>query len=339
MAPGIAAVSYALPGGVLTNDDLVRDFPDWNVEKIASKTGITARHVLDADRFTSDLAADAVRALVAEHAVDPRSIDYLIVCTQTPDLLMPNVAQQVHGALGLPDTCGAVDVNLGCSGYVYSLGLATGLIASGQAARVVVVTADTYTRLLNPADRSVRTLFGDGASATLVTDGGRGRLHGFVYGTDGAGGGALTVPGGGLRTPSPYPTSEPAARGLEASGFDLHMDGPEIFTFTLRVVPPAVARVLERAGIEAGEVDTWIFHQANAYMLAHLRRKLAIPEERFVVDMADVGNTVSSTIPIALARAITSGRVSPGSRSVLLGFGVGLSWAGVVVDWADQRGE
>ena len=338
MAPGIAAVSYVLPEPRLTNEDLVRDFPDWNVEKIAAKTGIGSRHVLEPERYTSDLAADALRALIAEHAVDPATIDYLIVCTQTPDLLMPGVAQQVHGALGLPDTCGAADVNLGCSGYVYSLGLATGLIASGQAERVAVVTADTYTRLLNPADRSVRTLFGDGASATLVTDGGSGRLHGFVYGTDGGGGGALTVPGGGLRSSSPYPASTPAARGLEPSGFDLHMDGPEIFTFTLRVVPPLVARVLERAGVEAGEVDTWIFHQANAYMLSHLRRKLAIPEERFVVDMSDVGNTVSSTIPIALTRAIASGRVAAGSRSVLLGFGVGLSWAGVVVDWSDQLG-
>ena len=334
MGASIAATSYHLPRRVVTNEELVAEFPDWNVEKIAAKTGITSRHVAGEDEYTSDLAAGAARALEREHGVDLQTVDYLIVCTETPDFYLPSTSLMVHDLLGLPNTCGATDITLGCSGYVYGLGLAKGLIDSGQAARVLLITADTYNRLLNPQDRSVRTIFGDGAAATLVTasaDGGG--VHSFVYGSEGAGGRALVVPNGGMRPGSRYPDASPDARGLVASGYDLYMDGPEVFNFTLRVVPPTVEKVLEKAGLQRDDIDTWIFHQANAYMLGHLRRKLDIPADRFLVDMADVGNTVSSTIPIVLARAAERGGLQPGSRSLLLGFGVGLSWAGAIVDW------
>jgi 3-oxoacyl-[acyl-carrier-protein] synthase III len=328
----IAAVSYHLPQQRLTNEDLQREFPDWSVEKIASKTGIDERRIAGPEELSSDLAIGAGRALFEEHGIDARSIDFLIVCTQTPDHLLPSTSLIVHAGLGLRADCGAFDFTLGCSGYVYGLGLARGLIDSGQAGRILLITTDTYSKLLNPADRSVRTIFGDGAAATLLVRGDRGVGH-VVYGSDGSGAGALVVPGGGLAPADRVPAATPAARGLEASGYDLYMDGPAVFNFTLKVVPESVDRLLEQAGITRDDVDTWILHQANAFMLGHLRRKLGIPEDRFVVDMADVGNTVSSTIPIALARAMRDGRTPQGSRSVLLGFGVGLSWAGAVVDW------
>lgn len=323
-----------LPERVLTNDDLAREFPDWTVEKIAGKTGIEGRHIAADGEFSSDLAIGAVRALERDHGVDLQTVDHLVVVTQTPDHLMPAVSSVVHGALGLAADCGTVDLALGCSGYVHGLGLASALIDAGQASRVLLVTADTYSKLLNPADRGVRTIFGDAATATLLEPAPQGRgLTGFVYGSDGGGGGALCVPHGGLREGGLPAAADPDRRGLVDGRFDLYMDGPAVFEFTLRVVPPAVDRVLERAGVAPGDIDSWVFHQANRFMLGHLRRKLSLPEERFLVDMADVGNTVSSTIPIVLARAMQRGDVTEGSRSLLLGFGVGLAWAGAVVGW------
>ncbi len=333
MPATIAAIAAHLPEGVLTNADLSAQFPEWSVDKIGAKTGIMQRHVVADGEYTSDLAIAAGKRLFAEQGIDPASIDFLIVCSQTPDFILPSLSLLVQAGLGLRTDAGATDITLGCSGYVYALGLASALIDSGQAGTVLVVTADTYTRLLNPADKSVRTLFGDGATATLVTPTERGGLGPFVYGSDGTGAGNLIVPNGGMRPGSDYPKADPAARGLTSNGYDLYMDGPEIFTFTLRVAGDTVDRLLTKAGLTKDDVDEWVLHQANAYMLEHLRKKLQIPEDRFVVEIADVGNTVSSTIPIALGRRLAGGPRTPGSRSVLLGFGVGLSWGATLVQW------
>lgn len=332
MTAAIAAIASYLPEALLTNEDLQREFPDWSVQKIAGKTGIDSRHIAGPDEFSSDLGLRAGLALLAAHDVDPQSIDFLIVCTQTADRLLPSTSLLIHAGLGLRTTAGAFDFTLGCSGYVYGLGLARALLDSGQAEQILLVTTDTYSKLLNPADRSVRTIFGDGATASLLVRGDRG-IGPVVYGSDGNGAGALAVSGGGLAPASRFPNAAPEARGLEASGYDLYMDGPGVFNFTLDVVPDMVDRLLAASGLAMDDIDTWVPHQANAFMLGHLRRKLAIPEERFIVDMADVGNTVSSTIPIVLERMIAAGTATPGSRSVLLGFGVGLSWAGTIVDW------
>jgi 3-oxoacyl-[acyl-carrier-protein] synthase-3 len=334
MSARIQSISYHLPAGELTNDDLAEQFPEWSVQKIAAKTGIHTRHIAADDEFASDLAEAAARRLFEDHSVDPASIDYLIVCTQSAEYFMPSTALLLHGRLGLRLDSGATDITLGCSGYVYSLGLAKGLIETGQASRVLVITTDTYSKFVNPGDKSVRTLFGDGATATLVTDGGTAEsLTAFVYGSDGSAGRHLVVPGGGLHPTGDFPKADPAARGLVSNGYDLYMDGPEIFNFTLRVVPAAVDSALSKAGIGKDDIDLFVFHQANSYMLETLRKKLDIPEERFVVSMAQSGNTVSSTIPIALAGQVEAGALKPGMRVLLLGFGVGLSWGATIVEW------
>lgn len=333
MTAAVAGLAYHLPEGELTNADLARQFPDWGVEKIAAKTGIHLRHIVGPGETASDLAVAAATRVLEQEGVAADSIDYLILCTQTPDYVMPSTALLVHERLGLRSDAGAVDVSLGCSGFVYSLGLAKGLIESGQVATVLIVTADTYSRLLNPADKTVRTLFGDGAAATLLTGGGSGNVHSFVYGSDGSGAGCLVVPSGGLAPAARFPAAEAGARGLESNGYDLYMDGPAVFNFTLKVVPDSVERVLRKADLMRDDIDTWVFHQANAFMLGHLRKKLNLPDDRFVIDLADTGNTVSSTIPIALARLKDRGSAQPGSRSLILGFGVGLSWAGAIIDW------
>lgn len=335
MKARISAVDYYLPEQVLTNEDLSRQFPEWSVEKISAKTGISIRHIAGEDEFSSDLATAAARALFASAKIDPASIDYLIVCTQSPDYFLPTTACIVQNSLGLPTTAGATDVALGCSGYIYSLGLAKGLIESGQVNSVLVVTADTYTKFINPADKSVRTIFGDGAAATLVTayDGPE-TMRAFTYGTDGAGAASLIVPSGGLRAGGALsPKSQVADRGLEESQYDLYMDGSDIFNFTIGAVPPALDEILAKAGLALDEIDLFVFHQANTFMLDHLRKKIGIPEEKFFVELAESGNTVSSTIPIALAAAERKGALVPGMKVLLLGFGVGLSWGGAVVDW------
>jgi len=336
MKARITSIAYHLPEKVLTNEELSTEFPEWSVEKISAKTGIRRRHIAAADEFSSHLAIAAAATLFKREHIDPKSIDYLIVCTQSPDYYMPTTACMVQEGLGLRTDAGATDITLGCSGYIYGLGLAKGLIESGQAHSVLLVTADTYSKFINPRDKSVRTIFGDGAAATLIqgVDDDEG-LVGFTYGTNGAGGKNLIVPNGGLRAGTDIaPKASVDERDLVASGHDLYMDGPEIFTFTLNVVPGTVDEVLRKAGLTQNDVDLFVFHQANAFMLEHLRKKLDIPADKFFVSLAESGNTVSSTIPIALSDAVESGVLKSGMRVLLLGFGVGLSWGGLVATWS-----
>ncbi|GAA5147434.1 ketoacyl-ACP synthase III [Microbacterium pseudoresistens] len=335
MGSRVSAVDYYLPPNILTNDALAEEFPEWSVEKIEGKTGIRSRHVVREGEYTSELAVRAAEQLLSSASIDRSSVEYLIVCTQTPDYILPSVAGIVQTQLGLPTAVGATDINLGCSGYVYALGLAKGLIESEQVSNVLVITSDTYTRVLNKGDKSVRTIFGDGAAATFVESvGGASRINGVVYGTDGSGAKSLIVPSGGLRDGREIqPKSDAEARGLVAGDHDLFMDGPAIFNFTLATVPAAVDGVLSKAGLGRDDIDLFVFHQANAFMLDHLRKKLGVPKDRFFVSMQDSGNTVSSTIPIALTDAVRQGVLDAGMKVMIVGFGVGLSWGGLVIDW------
>lgn len=333
----IRAVQSYFPDGNLTNSDLSGEFPEWSVEKIADKTGIHSRHISGPDEFSSDLATNVCRKLFTSEEIDPAEIQYLIVCTQSPDFFLPSTSAIVHHNIGLSLTAGAVDINLGCSGYVYALGLAKGLIETGQVENVLVVTADTWSKFINPLDKSVRTIFGDGATATYVTnDAGEECLRGFVYGTDGSGAGGLIVPRGGLRSGESFaPKSSAEARGLVPSDYDLYMDGPGIFNFTLKVVPGLIEAVTAKTGVAVSSIDQYVFHQANRFMLDHLRKKLDIAEEKFPIYIENCGNTISSTIPILIEHLARTGAIRAGSRNLLAGFGVGLSWAGALIDWTE----
>lgn len=316
----VTALAVHLPPSCETNADLAACFPDWPIDKIAAKTGIHRRHVSAPDETAADLAVLAARKLFAQGRVVPTDIDFLLLCTQSPDHLFPTTACLVQHRLGISTSAGALDFNLGCSGYVYGLGLAKGLIASGQARRVLLLTAETYTKFIDPHDRATRTLFGDAATATLIeADAGHGGVIGaLVHGTDGAGGGNLIARHGGLRCPG---------RPL------MEMDGPEIFAFTLRAVPDCLDRLWARSGVQAQSVDHFVFHQANLFILEHLRRKLALPAERFAVHLADSGNTGSNTIPIVLDHLLVQSHVRPEQTLCLVGFGVGYSWAAGLVHW------
>jgi 3-oxoacyl-[acyl-carrier-protein] synthase-3 len=323
----LRALEYHLPEQVLNNDQLAREFA-WPVGKIEAKTGIVERRLAAPGECASDLAVQAARRIF-QSGVSPQDVDYLLFCTQSPDYPLPTTACVLQHRLGIPARAGAVDFNLGCSGYVYGLSLAKGLIESGQVRNVLFLTGDTYSKYLDPQDRGVRTLFGDGASASwIVGQPAAGQavpaLGPVVFGTDGAGAENLIVRKGATRH---------GERSTDRDSY-LVMRGGEIFAFTLRAVPEAVRRLLEQAGLALTDVDWFVFHQANKYMLDALRQKIGIPEEKFVIDMSDCGNTVSSTIPIALKRGVVAGKIRPGHRVMLVGFGVGYSWGALMLRWA-----
>lgn len=330
MHAAIFATDYFLPQGTLSTSELAARFPDWPVAKIDAKTGIRCRHIASPEECSSDLAVASANKLFASGACRPEEIDYILLCTQSPDYFLPTTACLVQDRLGIPTTAGALDFNLGSSGYVYGLGLAEGLVSSGQASRILLLTTDTYSKFVNPRDRSVRTIFGDAATATLLTavDSAVPPLGPFVFGTNGSGGQNLIVPAGGMRRPrSPETAVEiEDTQGNVRAADNVFMNGPEIFSFTLSVVPGMIHRLLEKSRLSLDQVDLFVFHQANLSMLDHLRKRLAIPSEKFVLAIEDCGNTVSSTIPIALKHAMVSGQVRKDSLVMLVGFGVGYSW-------------
>lgn len=336
VAAGIDAIATHVPEQVLSNDALAAVFPSWSADKIHEKTGIRTRRIAAPGETASDLAFEAGRKLFASGACAPEDIDFLILCTQASDYILPTSACILQDRLNLRRDVGALDVNLGCSGFVYCLSLAAGLIAAGAAARILLLTADTYSKYINDRDKSVRTLFGDGATATLISpraENDSGRIGPFVFGTDGAGAKDLIVEAGGFRTPR----CEETAREMEDSSGNvrstqnLYMNGANVMSFTLREVPKTWRRLLDESGLSSEEIDHLVLHQANKFMLDALQKKLGLPDDKVPRYFEDVGNTVSSTIPFVLANLMNNGQTPPATRIMLIGFGVGLSWAGASV--------
>jgi 3-oxoacyl-[acyl-carrier-protein] synthase-3 len=338
----IRAISSFLPETCLDNDALAKEFADWTPEKIMEKTGVRSRRIAAPDECSSDLGVRAAQKLFEQHGVSPADIDYLLFCTQTPDYFLPATACLVQDRLGLRTDIGAIDFNQGCSGFVYGLSLAKGLIESGTVKNVLLVTAETYSKFINARDRSVRTVFGDGAAATLITgiESDEELIGPFVFGTDGRGAANLIVPTGGMRRPITEDARvEKEDAGNWRSEANLYMNGPEIFNFTLRTIPPAVNRLLMMANVELNDVDYFVFHQANRFMLDRLRNKMGIAPDKFALDMENCGNTVSSTIPIALERSAASGELTSQMRVMAVGFGVGYSWAAAMIRPALETSE
>jgi 3-oxoacyl-[acyl-carrier-protein] synthase-3 len=328
----IKAIRSHLPERKLTNAELAAEFPEWKVDEIFGKTGIAVRGIAGSDECASDLGVMAARKLFTAGRVSAADIDFLIFCTQSADYFLPASACVMQARLGLPTSCGAIDVNQGCSGFVYGLSLAKGLIESGTASNVLLITADTYSKYIDPADRSVRTIFGDGAAATWIgaTDSAQPFIGPFILGTDGRGADQLIVRGGASRVP---------AEGRDADGRSrertLTMNGPEVFAFTLARVPVAVTQLLARASLTMADVDLFVFHQANRFMLERLRAKLGIAPEKFCLNLEGYGNTVSATIPMALEIADSRGQARPGHTIMAVGFGVGYSWAAALLRYEE----
>lgn len=327
-------ISYSFPGTRLANEELEREYgdPKWSAAKILKKTGIGSRFVAK-DELVSDLAAAAGEKLFAEHGIDRENIDFLLLCTQSPDYFLPTTACLVQDRLGLSKSIGALDFNLGCSGFVYGLALAKGLLASGEAGSILLIMSETYSRHIHPMDKSTRTIFGDGAAAALLAEEDIPAIGRFVLGTDGSGARQLIVEAGGMALPRSPDTAKPEEdpAGNIRSRDNLYMNGPEIFSFTLRAVPDLVSAALEKNRLSPEDIDLYVFHQASSFILKTLRSKLDIPEDRFYIDIEEFGNTVSATIPIALRRAVDKGLIREGTKVLIAGFGVGYSWGATVL--------
>ncbi len=328
----IGPIAVHLPDRVETNAQLQAEFPQWDMPLIYEKTGISSRHIAGPDECASDLAAAAAQKLFADFDVDPQSIDFLLLCTQTPDYPLPTTACLLQSRLGLRTNVGALDFNLGCSGFVYGLSLADGLIRSGAARRVLLLTAETYSKYIHHEDRSLRTIFGDGAAATLIEAAREPTLWAFQFGTDGTGADTLLVTRGGVRPPAQ--AIKPRHRHRWESA--LYMDGPSLINFTVAAVPKLVDNILAAAELSRDAVDLFLLHQATRKMLDQLREALHLTTERMPIALEHCGNTVSSTLPILIEELRRTGQLAKGMQNLLVGFGVGWSWAGCM--WRETWG-
>jgi len=326
----IKGISYYLPEKILTNEQLVSDFPEWTVDKVAEKVGIRKRHIVSAEETALDIAEKAANLFFEEYKIDRSTIDFILLCTQSPDYFLPTSACILQDRLGLLTTCGALDFNLGCSGFIYGLSLAKGLIVGNIAKNVLLITSETYSKYLHPKDKGNRTIFGDAAAVTLISTDGTAEILNFSLGTDGRGYNNLIVKSGALRMPNKSNEINWDESGNPVSDDFLYMNGTEIFNFTLESVPLLVEDVLKKNNLQKENMDLFVFHQANKHMLNFLRRKIRIEEDKFYYCLENFGNTVSSTIPIALKEAEKENKLH--GNILLAGFGVGYSWGGVVLN-------
>ena len=327
----LKGIAYYLPERIVTNDELVKEFPEWSVNKVAQKVGVHSRHVAAENETAGDMAEKAALKLFAEYQLDPKSIDFLLLCTQSPDFFLPSTACILQDKLGIPTTAGAFDFNLGCSGCIYGMAMAKGLIAAGVAKNVLLLTAETYNKYLHPDDKSNRSIFGDGSAACLISTEGFAKIGEFILGTDGAGAENLIVKTGAARCKRATGLYDEDSEGHIRRDDYLYMNGGAIFNFTLEIVPAIMNNLLVKSGLAKEEIDYFIFHQANKFMLSTIRKVCVLPEEKFYIDLSNVGNTVSSTILIGLKNCHDNGIIQTGMKVMCCGFGVGLSWGGTIL--------
>ena len=327
----LSKIEYILPEKVITNEQLSQEFPEWQADKIAEKVGIKFRHVVLDNETATDLAIQVSEKLFETY--NKKKIDFLLYCTQSPDYILPTSACIIQDKLGLNKSIGALDFNLGCSGYIYGLSLAKGLIKARIATEILLITSETYSKHLHKLDKGNRSIFGDGAAATVISACEKEKIGNFEFGTDGNGYDNLIIRNGGAK--NRYQNN---SRDIfDDSGFVrndncLYMNGPEIFNFTIQTIPSLVDQTLNKNNLSMETIDYIIFHQANKFILDYLRKKLKIPLEKFYQNMENSGNTVSSTIPIALKDCLDKKIITKGNKVLIAGFGVGYSWGGTVIE-------
>ncbi|WP_342432767.1 ketoacyl-ACP synthase III [Neobacillus sp. FSL H8-0543] len=329
----IKGISTAIPKDIFDFNTLAADFGNEEVKRIVASTGIEQVRVAREGQCTSDLCVAAAENLFAKLEVNPSTIDGIVFVSQTPDYKMPATSVLLQHRLGLPTTAVAFDINYGCSGFVYGLYQASMMIEAGGCERVLVCVGDTSTRMVHPGDRSIRMVFGDGGSATLVEKG-ESTSH-FILRTDGSGAENLIIPAGGSRKPISDGTSIPieAEDGNIRNEETVRMDGMEIMSFALREIPPMIDELLNVTGWRKDEVGTYALHQANKFMLEYLRRKIKLQKNSVPISVANVGNTGPASIPLMLS--IKRQELSESNqlqKVICCGFGVGLSWASCALD-------
>lgn len=325
LRPGILGVGRFVPESILTNRDLEK-MVDTSDEWITTRTGIRERRIAPPGIATSDMAVSAAMAAMDMAGVGPEELDLIITATVTPDMIFPSTACLVQAALGAWRAA-AFDLSAGCSGFIYALSVASQYVATGAARRVLVIGAETLSRITDYEDRNTCVLFGDGAGAAVIgpKDGDAGILA-FDLGADGAGADLLCLPAGGSKRPV-------SAETLADRSHYIKMEGKQVFRFATRVVEESTMAVLKRAGADVGDIDLFVPHQANIRIIDHAVEKLGIPREKVFVNLDRYGNTSAASIPIALSEAAEQGRLGPGDLVVMVGFGAGLTWGSCALRW------
>jgi 3-oxoacyl-[acyl-carrier-protein] synthase III len=318
---GITGLGVNVPARVMTNDDMSK-LVDTSDEWIVERTGIRERRFAAQEEALSDVALPAARAALAEAGAEPGEIDLLICATVTPDMLFPTTSALMADTLGMPQAA-AYDLLAGCTGFMYALSQAYGMLASGLSKKALVVGGDLLSKILDWEDRSTLVLFGDGAGAVVVEPVDQGGFLGFELGADGGGGIHLCYPGSG-------------SRHFDEPDSILKMNGREVFKFATRVMVSSAEAVLGQCGKTIDDVDVYVPHQANKRIIDYAVGKLGIPPERTVVNVDRFGNTSSGSIPLALADARAEGRLADGALVLMTGMGAGLTWGSALIEWGGR---
>ena len=320
----ITGLGCYVPERVMTNDELAQ-LVETSDEWIVERTGIRERRVAAPDEAMSDLSVPAAQAALEQAGVEPGEIDLIIVATVTADMAFPSTGALVADAIGADDAA-AYDLSAGCTGFMYALAQAYGMMGAGLSDRALVIGGDVLSKIVNWTDRSTCVLFGDGAGAVVLERSSERGFIGFELGADGGGGVHLSIPAGGSRMPA---TSETIAQELHFA----QMNGPEVFKFATRVLVSSAEKLLERCDVRIQDVDVYVPHQANVRIIEHAAKKLGIPEDRVVVNVDRYGNTSSGSIPLALADAEADGRLRDGALVLMTGMGAGLTWGSALMEW------
>lgn len=329
----IKAITYYLPKRVVTNDELEQQLGEvGGIASVVKSMGVSERHVAAEGETASDLAVKAAEKLFEENNLSPQNIDFLMFCTQGPDYFMPSTSCIIQDRLGIPTTAGAFGIDLGCSGFVYGLAIANSFVESGQAKNVLLLTADTTSKYIHSLDRNL-ALFGDAAAATIISSDGIAEIGKFSLGTDGSGYKQIIVKNGGWRNKQMTGAEYEDKNGNIQRDDFFYMDGEAIFNFTVDHIPPLIESTLNKNEVSREDIDFYVFHQANKFMLNTLRKICAIPKDKFFVDLSDTGNTASSTVPIGLCKSLSNGAIQKGAKVMVAGFGVGLSWSGTILNF------
>jgi len=330
----IKSIEYYLPDNIITNEDLQKENPDWNLEKVAEKSGVYQRHIAGENETAFDLSVKACDKLFQTN--DKSEIDGIIYCTQSPDYIMPPNSFLLHKYLCLNDEVIVFDFNHACTGYIYGLAMANAFVKAGMAKKILLVTADTYSKYINKKDRSTRVLFGDGAAVTIVEE--SNKREGIIdidLRSSGSGYDKFWIPAGGLRLPKSEITSVEIEndKGNIRTQDNIEMDGFGVWSFINSVAPKQVDRLLKKNNLKTADIDQFIFHQASLLTLESIMRHLKLDEEKVFINIRNIGNTVSATIPIALKDAIDQGKINIGSTLILSGFGVVLSYGSIIMKY------
>jgi len=333
MHNNIKYISCYYPENTITNATLQEEFPSLKLKELTRLTGVYQRHICGEEETSVDMGIRAADKLFSSYPIDKTSIDFVIFCSAGGDFITPASACIIQNRLGLPSNCGAFDINQGCTGYIYGLSLADSLISSGNAQNILLITSEAITKTIHTKDSSNRAIFGDAATASLILNSENSDNGRFIFGTDGSKYDKIIIKHGRERYPLPEYAEEDRIDkyGNVLNDANFYMDGSEVFNFSVTKAPELVNELLKSRNLNFNDIDYFIFHQANQIILETLGKKLKIPNDKLIIDIETTGNTVSSTIPIAIHNALERGKIKKGDTVMLAGFGVGFSWGGTII--------